>query len=259
MQYSDQQIEDLLKGIHDGTITDRNLPKDLYLAIADYLKTALYEGFGGDLADFEGEVLDTLLDLRENIYLFSGAKTFQFVKEAGELLTDENGKLKPLSQYKAEAQAVYGKYNEDWLAAEHKTTVGQAQQAQRWQDIEANKDILPMLKFSTNGKPCPICNPFDGLTAPVGDKIWKIASPLLHFGCFCILESYDSSEPASDETFLKQLQPNMDKIPDLFRNNPGQTGEVFNKHHPYFDVPKEDKKFAKNNFNLPIPDKDVQL
>lgn len=256
MEYSDKQIQDLLSEIHDGTITDRNLPKDLYLAIADYLKKGLYEGFGGDLSDFEGEVLDTLLDLRENIYLFSGAKTFQFVKEAGELLADEHGVLKSFSQYKAEAEELYGKYNINWLEAEHKTTIGQAQMAQRWQDIQKNKDILPMLKFSTNGHPCPICNPFEGLMAPYDAAVWKIATPLLHFGCFCILESYDSSEPASDKEFMNRLQPDLDKIPDLFRNNPGETGEVFNKSHPYFDVPKEDKKFAKTNFGLPVPDKD---
>jgi hypothetical protein len=256
MEYSEKQIQDLLAEIHDGTISDRNLPKDLYLAIADYLKNALYEGFGGDISEFEGELLDSLLDLRENIYLFSGAKTFQFIKEAGVLLTDENGVLKPFSVYKVEAQALFGKYNVNWLDAEHKTTIGQAQQAKRWQDIQANKDILPMLKFSTNNHPCPICEPFEGLTAAVDAPIWKIASPLLHFGCFCILESYDSSEVASDQAFMDKLEPEIDKIPDLFRNNPGETGEVFNKSHPYFDVPKEDKKFAKTNFGLPVPDKD---
>jgi len=38
--------------------------------------------------------------------------------------------------------------------------------------------------------------------------------------------------------------------------NPGTSKEVFDKSHPYFDVPKKYKKFAKTNFGMPIPDKD---
>lgn len=50
---------------------------------------------------------------------------------------------------------------------------------------------------------------------------------------------------------LKAIKPF--EIP-MFRHNPGKTGEVFPKEHPYFDIPDEYKKLAKKNFNLPIPD-----
>jgi len=37
--------------------------------------------------------------------------------------------------------------------------------------------------------------------------------------------------------------------------NPGKTGYIFDpKAHPYFKVAPEDKKLAKENFNLPIPE-----
>lgn len=256
LKYSDKQIQKLLQGIHDGSINDRNLPDDLYYAIAGYLKKGLYDGFGGDLSAFaeKEEFLDNLIELRENIYLFSGAKTFQFIKEAGELLTDEDGQIKPFSEYKVEAQELYGQYNEDWLQAEYNTTIGQAQMANQWQHIEDTKEQLPYLTFSTNGNPCPECEPFEGLTAPVDDPIWDICTPLLHFNCMCILEQHDEDAIPSTKDFIDKLPT--DDIPETFQNNPGKTGEIFTKDHPYFDVDKGDKAFAKRNFDLDIPNED---
>lgn len=254
LKYSDKQIQKLLQGIHDGTINDRALPEDLYYAIADYLKKGLYEGFGSDLTSAEGEYLDNLIDLRDNIYLFAGAKTFQFTKEAGELITDEDGQIRPFSEFKAEAEQLYGQYNEDWLQAEYNTTIGQAQMANQWQQIEDTKEQLPFLTFSTAGNPCDECEPFESLTAPVDDPIWDICTPLLHFNCMCILEQHDEDAIPSTKEFIDNLP--VDDIPDTFKNNPGKTGEIFTKDHPYFDVDKGDRSFAKKNFDLPIPEED---
>lgn len=257
IKYNNKQIENLLKSIHDGVITDHDLPADLYHAIADFLKKGLYKGFGQDLTEADGTKLDKLLDLRDNIYLFSGAKTFQFTREAGELLTDADGVVKPFSQFKSEALEVYGKYNENWLEAEYRTTIGQAQMASRWDDIQANKDVLTMLRFSTDGNPCPECAPFEDLTAPVDDPIWDIALPLIHYACECIVESLDGDAVPTSDADLKALQPDLDKIDPVFRNNPGNSGEIFPKGHPYFtEVPKEDRAFAKKNFDLPIPEEE---
>lgn len=42
-------------------------------------------------------------------------------------------------------------------------------------------------------------------------------------------------------------------VDPIFKHNAGKTKEIFNKEHPYFDVPDEFKDFAKTNFGLPIP------
>ena len=55
----------------------------------------------------------------------------------------------------------------------------------------------------------------------------------------------------TEKTILtKELKPLVDPI---FKHNSGKTNEIFNKEHPYFDVPDEYKALAKKNFNLPIP------
>ena len=89
IKYSDKLIERLLEGIYNGTINERELPVSLYKAIAENLKQALYEGFGGTLSDFAGKDFELLNELRENVYMFSAAKTFQEVNEIGAMMFDE--------------------------------------------------------------------------------------------------------------------------------------------------------------------------
>lgn len=58
----------------------------------------------------------------------------------------------------------------------------------------------------------------------------------------------------SDAEVKKRMAAaNVDKT---FLNNAGMSGMIFNENHPYFSVPKEHKKLALNNFNLPIPKTD---
>ena len=246
IKYSDNQIKKLLKDIHTGIISEMNLPEELYLRIGEYMTKALYTGFGSTLENISKENEAILTELRENVWLFSAAKTYQFTKAASDLLTDESGIVKPFSQFYAEGQVVAGDYLDSWAKAEYNTVIGQAQMAEQWQSIEANKDILPMLTFSTAGSPCPECAPFEGLTAPVDDPIWDTCTPLLHFNCMCILIPSDDAE-ASDKEFINNLP--IDTIPDDFQNNPGKTGEIFTKDNPYFeDTPR--RVFAE----LEVPD-----
>lgn len=248
IKFNSGKVERLLKQIHSGEITENNLPEDLYLQIAEYLKNALYQGFGSD--NFaENELLG---DLRDNVYLFSAAKTYQFTRECADLLVNKEGEIKPFSQFYAEGQSVYDQYNKDWAQAEYVTTIGQSQMAKQWESIQANKEILPMLTFSTDGAPCEECAPFEGLTAHVDDPVWDICTPLLHFRCECILVPSDDAV-AWDQKQIDEL-PIEENIPEDFRNNPGKTGEIYTKEHPYFeDVPKER---AANNFGLEIPEED---
>jgi hypothetical protein len=247
IKFNSGKVERLLKQIHEGRISEKNLPENLYEQIAEYLKHALYSGFGSD--NFQDDGL--LSDLRDNVYLFSAAKTYQFTSACVQQLYTDDGERKPFSQFYEEGKVLYGQYQENYAAAEYITVFGQAQMAKQWQTIEANKAILPMLTFSTNGMPCPECAPFEGLTAPVDDPIWDTCTPLLHFRCQCILIPSDDAE-AWDQEAIDKLP--IDTIPDDFQNNPGKTGEIFTKDNPYFeDVPKE---LAADNFGLEVPEED---
>lgn len=266
MKFSKAQIEDFIKKIHAGEITEYDLPEDLYHAIADYLKQGVYKGYGINFnkltkeinqkiaTDFDTSDLDLLSELRENIYMFSAAKTFQQTKEITEKLVDENGTVRSFSDFKKDAEDIFGTYNKDWLKSEHTTAIGQAQSAVKWNSIEKQKDILPYLVYDTIGDACDICEPLNGITAKVDDPIWSTIMPLNHFNCRCIVQQSAEAEISSDkESIVKNVESKMN---DVFKMNAGKDGVVFNKDHPYFSVSKDDKSFAKQNFNLPIPKKD---
>ncbi len=248
IKYNSGKVERLLKQIHEGEITEKNLPEDLYEQISEYLKQALYKGFGSD--NFKEDEL--LSDLRDNVYLFSAAKTYQFTSACVEKLFNDEGVRQSFSEFYADGQQIYGQYNETWAQAEYVTVLGQSQMAKQWQSIEANKAILPMLTFSTNGAACVECAPFEGLTAPVDSPVWDECTPLLHFRCQCILiPSDDAVEWTQGKIDDLPIDEN---IPEDFRNNPGKTGEIFTKENPYFEgVPKA---AAANNFGLPVPEED---
>lgn len=259
MKYTKKQIEDLLEGIYSGRITTGNLPEDLYFAIADYLKAGVYKGFGGDLTEFGGSDLMLLQELRENTYIFSGAKVYQEIN-AISLVKDDD--IKSYSDFKKEALEIYEQYNTNWLETEYKTAIGQAQSAERWNQIEENKETLPYLLYVAVIDPntSDICLPLDGVCLPVDDPFWETYSPLNHFNCRCTLLQQDkfdaevtSKALVKDKT--EEVEPMMQ---DLFKMNPGKDRIIFSKDHPYFTVAKGDKDYAKNNFNLPIPPTDEE-
>lgn len=273
-EFADQYIAALIQGIFDGSITEYELPENLYYAIADYLKSGLYEGFGIDFNKLTKQIneeiatgftesdLELLGELRENIYMFSAAKTYQQVKEMTEKLIGEDGKITPFEEFKEAAEEIFDTYNSVYLKTEYDTAIGQAQEAVKWNEFEKQKEVLPYLRYSAvmDANTSEICAPLDGLVAPVDDPIWNSVAPLNHFNCRCLLEAVDKEEGDETKTpddekeeTVKMVEGEMQ---DVFKMNSGKDGYVFKDDHPYFSVPKEDREFAQNNFDLPIPKKD---
>jgi SPP1 gp7 family putative phage head morphogenesis protein len=261
VNYTDQQIEDLLRAIYDGTITTDQLPEDLYHAIAEHLVEGLYKGFGGTLADFTGPSQELLNELRESVYMFSGAKTYQAINDISLIKDDQT--IKGFREFRDEALKVYDQYNVNWLQTEYSTAIGQAQNAVRWDQIEQQKETLPYLRYSDveDDNECEICSSLRGIELPVDDPFWDEYMPENHFNCRCTVEQidkYDYKEtPASEvEERTAIASENMD---DIFKMNPGKDGYIFSPEHPYYDVAPRDREYAANNFDLPIPDKKETL
>jgi SPP1 gp7 family putative phage head morphogenesis protein len=265
-KFDDKFVKQLFRSIYTGRVTQRILPRTLYDAIANHLKDAIYDGYGTTWTKLNGKKMpggfstkDRALmeEIRTNIYLFSAAKTYQQVREMSSALM-KNGTVVPFKQFREKAEQTYEMYNKVWLRTEYDTAIGQAQAARKWVEIENNADVLPLLEYSAvlDKRTSDICRPLDGIIAPVGDPIWQKIAPLNHFNCRCMLlpiaegrKTPTAKKNAKVEETLKMMDP-------LFVNNPGQTGYVFTKEHPYFRVAAKDKSLAKTNFNLPIPKKD---
>lgn len=257
MQIEFKDIDELIAAIHDGRYSTNVLPEELYYAIADALKKGLYEGFGTTISDLSFSDVDfsLLSELRDNIYMFSGAKTYQQVREMTDLLMGDSGIL-PFNKFRDEALAIFDKYNVSWLQAEYNTALGQGQMANKWSTIMSEQDVLPMLRYDAIGDACPICKPLDGIVAPVNHSIWRKASPLNHFNCFCIL--IQETGKATDANRLFGIEQQFQQVvsPE-FNMNPYFDKVVFNENSSYFtNVPNKDRFLAMNNFNLPIPPND---
>jgi hypothetical protein len=252
--YSNDQIKDFLDGVFDGSITEHKLPEGLYLATADYLKAGLYDGFGGSLVDFNGKDLELLKELRENTYMFSAAKTYQQTFDQRALLFNEDGERRSMREFSQLGAENFDKWNDAWGRSEYNTAVASAQSASKWNEIEANKDLLPVLMYQTIGDACDICAPLDGITAPVDDPIWDSIMGPNHFNCLCICTQHEAGKELTPdkekEATFDQVTKEMD---DTFKMNSGKDGYIFSPDHPYFDVAPKDRDFAKSNFGLPIP------
>jgi hypothetical protein len=50
----------------------------------------------------------------------------------------------------------------------------------------------------------------------------------------------------------KKSLPSVERIPEIFRNNPGKDNYIFSPKHPYFKVDERHEQLKNNNFNLPF-------
>lgn len=246
MKFTTSQISSLIRSIFDGKINVLKLPKKLYLGIAEHLTGGIYKGYGKTISQVEYDTHDynMLHNLKTNVYLFSSAKTFNYVLATENLIVEGNEVL-PFKEFKKRALEVYDQYNVTWLEAEYNTAIGQAQNARAWNDF--SDDAVLRYVLTAGVEHADVCLSMQGVVRPKNDPIWASHSPLNHFNCLCLLEaSYDNK--------AKPIPSGIIKPPPEFGHNPGMTGEAFSKEHPYFDVPDKYKKFAKKNFGLPIPE-----
>lgn len=271
LNITDKEIDSLINDVYDGKINIKKLPEGLYKDIAIVLSEGVYKGYGGTPKDFEGIDKSLLADLRENIYMFSAAKTFQQVKEMSEALTDGEGIL-PFSDYKVKAREIFERYNgtpEDgggemntgWLRAEYDTAIGTAQNAWKWNQIEKTKETFPTLTYNAVGDSgtCEICESLNGTTLPVDDEFWDDFMPPNHFNCECLVEqndAYEEVEITEDADVDDATEFAEDHMQPEFLMNAGKDRVIFSDEHPYFDIESKYKPLAEENFALPIPEED---
>lgn len=272
--------DEIIAAVYSGTINPENLPKELYYETANILKKGAYKGYGGLLAEFKFDSPDyeTLAELRENIYMFSAAKTFQQTLEMTQELVGDNDEIIPFKEFKEACLEIYKRYNgEDidvsinelkgWIKAEYDTAVGMSRSAAKWVNVVKAKATHPYLKYIAvmDAHTCPICLPLDGIILPITDSFWSTNMPLNHFNCECTVEQLDIQDAEEegvtpDEEVIKNVKMSEETKDKLFNMNPGMDKTIFKdtgrNQHPYFEVSQRYRELARNNFNLDIPTTD---
>lgn len=261
---TDEQLEALFFGIYNGFITEWTLPANLYNNTASYLLKGLFQGYGKTFSEVGLNSIDynVLKSLHDNIYVFSSAKTFQQVKDIQALIFDANGNKRPWNKFRDDAKKVNTIYNgyktpDNWLKTEYNTAISQANSAAYWQQIQAEKETLPYLKFQTvkDAAVRPEHRKFDNVIRRVDDPFWNYAMVPLDFNCRCIVIQVDASF-AKKETPKSDLPPESE-VGKLFRFNPGKDNYIFETKgqnmHPYYKVEERYKLYKQNNFGMQIP------
>jgi SPP1 gp7 family putative phage head morphogenesis protein len=248
--FSDDEVERIIYDIYNGTINLRNLDVHTYLKTARKLSDGVFEGFGKNMDNMLINTPDykMLYSLRENVYIFSGAKTYQQTREIGSLLTKEDA-ISSFGDFKKQAKNILDDYNVNYLSAEYNSAIAQSRSASQWMDIEKDKDVLPFLKYRTagDGRVRPEHAQLDGITKEVDDKFWSLYMPPNGWNCRCGVIQDDVGEITDTKGLV------VENVPDIFQFNSGKEKIIFSPKHPYFDVADRDKEFAKQNFNLPLP------
>lgn len=276
----------LIAAIYSGAIDEWNLPRGLYQKTADKFIEAINNGMdaprpleigmGGGFRMPKQEqpaqsigiaynTPDEILrsELIENVYVFSGAKTFQQVKELVSNIAPD-GLVQPFNKFKKSAEKIIGKYNDQWLRTEYNTALGSAQSARDWQEFEDDVELFPYLRYDAIIDPntSDICRPLEGITLPVNHPFWNKFSPLNHFNCRCRLikiSQYEEVKKTGKKKLTRVSEKVEPQMQELFMFNPGKERLIFKEtgkgKHPYFNVAPKYREYAQNNFNLPIPER----
>jgi|GEM_PF-1443924 len=168
--------------------------------------------------------------LRHSTEVFSAFKVHRMGKDMAAQLLDSNGNLKPFEQWVKDVQGITSHQVGAWLQTEYDTAVIRAHQAADWQQFEAERDVLPNLKWMPSTSPNPGADhrPFWGTIRPIDDKFWQEHRPGDRWNCKCSLSSTDEEPtPVPDGVVGSDPQPGLS-------GNPGKDKAVFSQDHPYY-------------------------
>lgn len=175
--------------------------------------------------------------LSEDIFVFSGFKTYHNLKEASALLLDEDGKVKPFSRYLQDIRGIHERYNKSYLEAEYLFATQSARMADKWQEHARDEDRYN-LQYRTAGdaRVRQEHQALDLVTLPASDPFWAEYYPPNGWRCRCNVVrvrkgKYEESD--SDRAVDAGRAATEDKL-RIFRFNPGREKVIFPKRHPYY-------------------------
>lgn len=196
----------------------------------------------------------------KNIARFSGAKTFQQVKELTENLY-QNGEKVEFKFFKEKAFQIVEKYNEAWLEAERNVAISNIENAKIF--LESKTSGGKYLQYVAIGDELTRDDheSLNGIVLPINDPFWDINTPPNGYNCRCsvveISQFDDDFKISTSEEIgrkTKEINEFLKSNPE-FARNPAKTDWIFKEtgkgKHAYFSIPAEYKvSFEKNNFKL---------
>ena len=254
---TDEEIDILLREIYDGDVSIFTLPESVFALNFNSLMNNVEAGFGEFIEDTRK--FKRMQEYTNNIFAFSGAKTFHEVKDLSMLVFDDGGKKRAFKQFKEAALKIDQQYNVNWLKAEQDVAFGMAQGADSWFNIEEESETFPLLQYQTVGddRVRPLHKAWDNIIKPFNDPFWNTRFPPNEYGCRCIVIQLDDGKPTNLKKHLEKFNKEQKKIGEeglsslkndskMFNVNPGKVDYIFDpKAHPYFNIEHKFKPVLK--------------
>lgn len=190
--------------------------------------------------------------LKNDVFVFSGFKTYQELKEAAALLLDEKGLVKSFDRFYRDISAIKEDYNKHWLKAEYIFAQSSSEMAAKWKDFEADGDRYDLqYRTAYDNRVRPEHKVLHGITLPASDPFWDEFFPPNGWRCRCtVVQVRKGKYPESDSnTAIQQgreatYQAGKNGVNKaaIFRYNPGKQQVIFPPHHPYYEVSESLRK-----------------
>ncbi len=205
----------------------------------------LDDGVGQGIQDNEPPA-EMLAKLREDVFVFSGCKTYQQLREVSDLLLTDQGTVKPFREFYNQVQQIHQDYNVAYLETEYIFATTNGQMAAKWAEFEKDGDRYN-LQYRTAGddKVRVSHAELDGITLPVSDPFWDSCLPANGWRCRCnVVQVRAGKYPVDDsagaiakgEAATTHLDKNGNNTDEIFRFNPGKQRVIFPPKHPYRQV-----------------------
>ena len=240
--FDDEVLKTFLKRIYGKDFHPMdNSEEGMFNAVWDKLNIATDKGFGARTP--HDPDYDFYQELRYNNAVFSAFKVHRMQNDMAAFLLDSNGNLKPFEQWANDVMPIADHQVYRWLRTEYDTAIIRAHQAADWKQFEREADVLPNLEWleSTSPTPGEDHRLFWGIVRPINDGFWNIHRPGDRWNCKCGLRNTDKRATP------KNRLPNAggkDDPSDGLDGNPGKTGSIFGKTHPYIKNAHEGAKKA---------------
>lgn len=225
--WDEQVIKRALENIYHKKINVKtDIEPNLFEATWQTLNLAIDKGFGK--IEYNHPDADFVYELRHNAGLFAAFKVHRQQNDMAARLADDNGQVKPFSQWVKDVQPIASHYNRNWLQTEYSTAIMRARQAAQWRKYERNADLFPNLKWlpSTSIDKREGHVPFYGLVKPIDDPFWKMHYPGNLWNCKCGITNTDDKPADYTPTAPYKPAPGLDANP--------ATGQLYNVNtHPY--------------------------
>jgi SPP1 gp7 family putative phage head morphogenesis protein len=192
--------------------------------------------------------------VQNNIFAFSGAKSYAQMQELRAAVYDAKGNLLPPDIFRKRARSINALYNKNYLEVERQNVMAAAAQASRWLDAEETADTHPYLEYVTkrDGRVREEHQTLDGIILPLSDPFWNMYYPPNGWRCRCSTRKLTERQyehrknrenGKNTTTDSEDAQKTAGRcVPKPFRHNVGTSEIIDRDGHPYFKAGKDAKE-----------------